>query len=246
MKKVLYLFILSLILTSCLEYNEKMKINSDRSGELTFAFGINQSFFEMGDKNKELKDFNEEKLKESYSKQKGIKLLSSKSFVENGIRWIEISLQFESVDALNKVNKDSTDNNFIGTIKLYEDDQNHLVYERSLGKVGSDSNSVDSELTKGLFDAMIGKYEWKYELTLPGKIISANTDFKNIDQSNNKVFWKYSLSSINSSSVMKVVYQKPSSINLTMILLLVILSIVLGIVLLVLIKKKKDDNVLRT
>ena len=71
MKKLFVFALLSLFLVSCIEYHEKMKLNYNGSGELTFAFGLNEALINMGgNDNKDLQDFSEDKIKESYKNKR--------------------------------------------------------------------------------------------------------------------------------------------------------------------------------
>ena len=132
MKKLLVFSLVSLLFVSCIEYHEKMKLNSDGSGEITFAIGVSESFFNMGSQSDELKNFDENKIKESYIAKKGIKFLGIKSYSQDGNKFIEVKLGFESLQLLMDSSKDSTQQTMIGELSLMEDANGNFVFTRKL------------------------------------------------------------------------------------------------------------------
>lgn len=245
MKKIILFSVLVFVVAGCIEYQEKMKINNDGSGEITFAIGINESFFQMGGESPEMKEFDENKLKEKFQNQKGIKFTGSKTYSKEGNRWIEVQLAFDSVNDLMNASRDSTGQDIIGNISLKEDKDGNMVFERILSTKndGEKTDSASTDLGNGMMEAMFGQYKWKYELTVPGNIISSNAQENDIDRSTNTVKWALSLMSLSKSKTLTVVYSTGSSSNITYILLIVIACLVLGFVLLALLKRKKDIDV---
>ncbi len=236
MNKVILFILIAFLTTACLEYKEKMKINEDGSGEIKFALGINVSFFDENKNSNDLKDFNESKIKEKYSNKKGIKCTGSRSYAEAGSRWIEIDLEFDSIEDLMEASKDSSNLGMIGQIRLSEDKNGNMVFERKI-------SSSEKDSTDNLFKAMFSNYKWIYELILPGNIVSTNAAENDIDKKNNSVKWYYNLASLNSSPAMVVVFQRNSSTNYILLIFLVVGAIALALVLLYLLKLKKDDEV---
>ena len=243
MKRVFLFCLLTALLTSCLEYKEKMKIEKSGSGEVTFSIGISESLFNMNKDSSGVNEFDESKLKEKYSKSDGIKFLSSRTYSDAGNKWIEIKLGFDSLEKLVKASNDSSSQGMIGQISLKENKEGDMVYERILSNNQSGNDSTGDEIGKGIMESMFGGYKWTYEITLPGKIISTNAEPSNVDQDNNTVKWIIPMASLSKSASMKVTYEKSSAINLTLVFLLVIAAIALASVLLYLLKRKKDEDV---
>ena len=230
MKKYFLAVILLFILSSCIDYHEKMKLNYDGSGTITFAVGINQSLFGGMADSSNFKDFDESKIKEQYSGKKGIKFLGSRTYTQDGNKWVEINLSFESLQALNEANKDSMQQGMMGTINLSEDASGNMVFTRKLlAKPGSaEKDSAGSELANGMMQMMFGNYKWKYELTLPGKIISTNAAQNDVDYKTNAVKWTMSLASLASAQEMTVTFEKASKVNLTLVILGVLIVMILA------------------
>ena len=230
MKKYFLAALLLFVLSSCIDYQEKMKLNYDGSGTITFAVGVNQSLFGGIADSSNFKDFDESKIKEQYSGKKGIKFLGSRTYTQDGNKWVEINLSFESLQALNEANKDSMQQSMMGTINLSEDASGNMVFTRKLlAKPGStEKDSVGSEFADGMMQMMFGNYKWKYELTLPGKIISTNAAQNDVDYKTNTVKWTMSLASLASAHEMIVTFEKASKVNMTLVILGVLIVMILA------------------
>lgn len=100
MKRLFAITFLSILPVSCIQYHEKMKLNSDGSGEITFAIGVSESFLNLGGSGNELQNFDEDKIKGSFSNKEGIRVANSRTYTQDGNRWVEIKLGFESLHLL--------------------------------------------------------------------------------------------------------------------------------------------------
>ena len=244
MKKyfILAILILSSMLISCIEYTEKMILNNNGSGEITFAVGLSEELLNFDDGKMQSNDFNEEKIKENYEGKEGIKVLGSRSYSKDGNRWIEVSLEFDSIENLQNASKDSSNNGMIGEMSLTENENGNWVFNR---KISNDNNKEeDSDNSTNMMNMMFSKYEWQYELILPSKIISTNAKEEDVDTENKSVKWKFNLAGLSSNNVMTVVFEKHESTNNTAYVVVgAILLIALAAAALNLAKKKKPESV---
>lgn len=211
------------ILSGCLDYKEKMKLNSDLSGEIQFSIGISEQLFNLGSNSPEMKDFNEEKLKENYSKKEGIRFISSRSYSEAGNRWIEVKIAFEDIEHLMSATEDSTQKGMTGQISLIEKDNGEIVFTRNIFGNESEKDTTADDLSKGMMNMMFGNLSWKYELIVPGEIISSNAD--SIVQSTNTVYWSFPLSSLSERKLMSVTFVNTKSSELIKYLAAIIIFI---------------------
>ena len=239
MKNFLIIFVLTFLIAGCLEYHEKMNLNNDGSGKITFAVGISESLFNMGGGHSALQDFSDVKIKETYSNKKGIKFLGSRTYSEEGDRWIEIKLSFESVAALNEANNDSIQHSMLGKITLKQDRNGNMVFERIVANKNPvpESDSSSNSIGNGVMEMMFGQYKWKYELTLPGKIISTNAQESDVGKSTNTVKWTISMASLSHPANLSVTFEKKTEYNLTLIILAMLAVITLGLIFLFRIRK---------
>ncbi len=236
-KNGLSLIVLTILLFGCLDYKEKMKLNSDLSGELTFSIGISEQLLSFGNKSPELEEFDESKLKENYSAKKGIKFVSSRSYNESGNRWIELKLKFENIDDLMRANEESEKQDMIGKISITKDEEGNFVFSRELVGNGIPPDTTSDEFSKNIADMMFGNYTWKYELILPGKVISSNAD--TVLQNTNTVQWSIPLSSISNQKVMTVTFTKGQFLDVAKTIAAIVIVIAFAIFIYQVLKKRK-------
>lgn len=194
--------IIFLIFTSCLQYSEKMKLNHDGSGEITFAIGMNNEIFNLGKGKFELDNFNADSIKKNYLNKKGIKFLNSRTFVNNNIRWIEITLKFDSIENLNSITDDTTQSGMFGIISLTKDKDGNIIFSRKIYPVSKEK--LTDEESK-IFSLIFSQYKWNYELQLPSKIISSNAHEVKIDS--NIARWSFSLASLYTEKNLNVTFE---------------------------------------
>lgn len=228
MQKYVIAVFLLLFLSSCIEYHEKMKLNSDGSGTITFAVGINQQLFGGMADSSAFKDLDTSNIKKEYSSKRGIKFVGSRTYTEDGSKWVEITLSFESIQALNEANTDSMQQSMMGTMNLSQDANGNMVFSRKLLPKSGSEEKDSSGLASGMMQMMFGNYKWRYELTVPGTIVSTNAAQNDIDHKTNTVKWIVPLASLASPYEMTVTFEKASKVNLTLIILgvLVVVSLV--------------------
>jgi len=229
------------IFSSCIDYTEKMKLNNDGSGEITFAVGMSESLINMSGNANDKNDFNEEKIKQNYSNKPGIEIVGSRSFVKDGNSWIEISLKFDSVENLQNASKDSSTLGMMGNISIKENENGNWVFTRKISEPNSQKESND-ETNNGMLKLMFSKYRWQYELVLPSKIISTNADEKNVNPEKNTVSWNFDLSSLANGQVMTVTYEKIKTTSYVYVIIGALLLILLSAAALNLTKKKKLET----
>lgn len=244
MKRLFAIITLSILLISCIQYQEKMKLNSDGSGEITFSVGVSESFFSLGGQSGEIKNFDENNIKKNFADKRGIELLNSRTYTQDDNRWVEIKLGFESLQLLMESSKDSSQQAMIGELSLKEDAKGNMVFTRKISKSDSSENndSTSDEIGTGMMEMMFGQYKWKYELIVPGKIISSNAEPKDIDHNTNTVRWTLSMASLSQTSIMSVTYEKAGNVNLTLIILGFIAIIVLAVMFYLSVTKKNKKE----
>lgn len=239
MMKILALIaylIIFLILESCIEYSEKMKLNDNGSGEITFAIGINREILSLGFGRDEFKNFNEDSIKKNFSNKEGVEFINSRTFVKNNNRWIEVKLKFDSIEKLRLLN-DSTQNGMIGFISLTKDQEGNLSYTRKIFPY----NRQNEQEENGILALMFSQYKWTYELKLPSNIISTNAH--EIDNNTNTAKWTFSLSSLASEKQMVVVFEHKKEYYLIYLFIAGFILASFVAVYFIMTKKKKQKDV---
>lgn len=217
-----------LVLESCIEYSEKMKLNNDGSGELTFAIGINKEIFSLSEARNEFKNFNEDSLKKQF--KDGIEFIGSRTYMKDNNRWVEVKLKFDSMQKLQTLAKDSTQNGMIGFISLTKDKKGNWIYTRKIFPNKFDTNQ-GNDRNLGLLTLIFSQYKWTYELILPSKVISTNAHEVNNDS--NTLKWVFSLSSLTSEKQMFAAFEYKREIKLIHIFvagIVLVLFIVLNLI----------------
>ncbi|MFH1196907.1 MAG: hypothetical protein V1720_14505 [bacterium] len=241
MKKLILLstLVIFIALSGCIRYNEKMKLNSDGSGELTFAIGISEEILNMGGGQNGFDEFDENKIKEDYTKKDGVKYVSGKTFSKDGNKWIEVTLQFDSVEKLAAASQDSSKKGMIGVISLKEENGN-WVFTRSISE-DKDTGQTDSAdaANQNMMNMMFAQYNWEYELTLPSKIISTNAVAENVNHSTNTVKWVFSMANLSSAQTMTVVFEKQAAASSNLLIIVIVVVVILIILAFVFLRKKK-------
>ena len=238
-KQILIFIILCFGLIGCIEYKEKMKLNSDSSGTITFSIGMNEDILTMGNKNAEIDDFNEEELKKAFKGKEGISLIDSRTYTKDGNRWIEITLDFDSVEKLEKASRDSSGHGIIGDISLVKNENGKWVYTRKILGRGSELSNETDTTSNGMMAMMFSQYKWRYELVLPSKIISTDADKTDIDNNTNTIKWTYSLASLTSGRTMTATFENKNYTNVFYIIGGGIILLLLSISAFMLNRKKK-------
>ena len=242
------LLLLPLILFGCLQYEEKMKLNSDGSGEVVSSIGINASIFSLSNDSTSYKGFNKASIIKQFEHKKGIKVIGTSRETKDEIVWIRVNLSFDSLEDLVKAAGDSSEYSMLGKMTLKENENGNYVFEREIGdyKTDKDNEDTEDEIGKGMLGAMFGQYKWTYELTLPGKIISTNLKESQIDRGNNQIKLSYSLVNLDKAQPIKIVFEKGNRLNVWMFLLLLAVASTLGYYIFYLLRNKKDTKVAAT
>lgn len=236
-KNGLSLIVLTFILFGCLDYKEKMKLNSDLSGEMVFSVGINEQLLSLGGPNNELEKFDENTIKENYSNKKGIRFISGRTYSEEGNKWIEIKIAFERIEDLIAATVDSTQKGMIGEISITENAEGNYVFVRKLFGSESLEDSTSEEFSKDMMEMMFGNYKWKYELILPSEIITSNAD--QIEESTNTAKWTFSLSSVSTQKTMTVTFSKDQFLDVDKTIAAIVIVIAFAIFIYLVLRKRK-------
>ena len=195
MKRLLLLILPFLLVLSCIEYEEEMWVNKDGSGKIKMKISMPQFLAEYDTEGEGISSFDEENVKKKIEEIDGLTLIESKSYEENEKNVIEMVVKFDSFEILEKANEEEDNQLFIGDIKMEKDEDDRIVFKRTISMEDSSKSEADKESEK-LMAAMLGQYKFSYMVHFPNKVIEANTSDDNIDQKSNTVKWTFSLASI--------------------------------------------------
>lgn len=183
MKRLLVLAVVFVVfLTGCVQYNEELVLNRNGSGKLTSKMGItdmDQMFGMFDEDDVSEEEYDEEEL--PVEDIPGIKVISAREYTEDGVDWTDVTLEFETLEALSQ-GFSSEDFVPVGNIS-FEREGINLVYRRvlpNLTRYSEEELEMDEMMGMGMSMQMLtmfmGDAYWVYEVTLPGRIIDSNAD----------------------------------------------------------------------
>ena len=116
MKKLYWgiIIVLTILSNGCFEVKQKMSINEDGSGNLVIKMGMAEQMFAMAAANPDGQSddlfniFNEDSLRNDFESIDGINVKETKSYLENESKWVEINLDFDSIESLSNYSDGDT------------------------------------------------------------------------------------------------------------------------------------------
>ena len=227
-KKNLIILLTCIVFSSgCFEYEESTIINNDGSGLMNIKYSIQEK---LADGNPSQDGgippgmFNEDSLKLDFESASGVKVNSIKSYVENEMKFMEIIVKFDSFESFSQ--SDMSGGGFIGQMSLTDNGDGNLLFEREVCIGICDEEEEENPNKEGMV-RMLASFNWNYTVKFPTKIISANT---NIDEKNNSASWNFNMGSVlEENQVMQATFVNPepndgktSNLGPLLILLLVL------------------------
>jgi len=206
-----FFLLITLLITSCVKYNDTIVFNEDFSGTDTIEFYISNVILDT-DAGRELVQ-NFKKMKEDKN-LKGIKLIEKK--VENlgSETKFTIKLQFSSLDALNKLtNSDKENSKLNETFKLVEEND-YFKYTRTITPTSKDENKPKTEAdiaAENLAKMVLAEYVWTFKVKFPYEVVKTNGNLK---EDKKTVEWKYDVYTLVEKGVkMEALVKKPSLLD---------------------------------
>ena len=214
----------TLLASGCFEVEESMVINKDGSGVMKIKYNVAAQLANgnAGPDNAIPPGmFDEDSLKIDFESADGVEVTNIKSYIENDKKFMEITVEFDSFENFSE--SDMSGGGFIGEMTLSEDGNGNLLFEREVCMDVCDEEKEETPNAEGMAK-MLAAFNWTYEIKFPTKIISANT---NINENNNSVTWTFTMGSVAlENQIMTATFINPGSdetSNLGIILLLLIL-----------------------
>jgi hypothetical protein len=185
------ILILTLLLSSCIEYREELWLESDDSGHLTFEIGLPLHTIMDED---EISDLSIVALCDTVE---GLKVTAHSTYIIEDVTWLHIELEFDDILLLNEI-----ENEWFGEISITEDEKGSRILKRYITM--SDTINVSSNsFGKILKIAMLGQYSWIYTMHFPDELYETNAPIARTDTLNNTAIWEYNLASlINDQKIM--------------------------------------------
>ena len=205
-KGLLMLAVLPLMI-GCVEYEEEMCINEDGSGSIAAKLGFSEflggliGFFDRG-------FFNEEELFNEFDSLDGIEVKDKDAYYKGGRRWVEIVLNFDSVEDLSRLRHHDEIPVILGRIRYDQESKREFSYRRDLDvNITSDSDDEKDSENENIVEILSG-YEWKYTVHFPGKILDTNGEIVQKSGKESIVSWVFPLAELDEESFQMEAYFK--------------------------------------
>jgi len=205
MKKAFLLSIIAvpLLFTGCLEYSEEIWFKNDMSGTIKMDIVIEQKLVDLTKEAKrEDNIFSLKGIQNRFGALEGITLVDATIDTAGDNRHTSITLDFDSLESLNKISNTGKKTDFLGSIEVIMTDS-LVTYTRTV--VMSD----DAKNT--MIDKYMEQFIWSYTVHFPNKVLEVNRTVSSFDTSNNTATWEYTLADLmKNSRTMKAVFAAPS------------------------------------
>ena len=170
----MHTFVLALavpILGGCVEYRESLVIERDESGTVVMAIGVNEALLRAVEV-AESGMYDPASALTALQAQPGLQVIESRTETREGTRWLHLMLTFESLAALNGIDRIEHYRGLFGSVALTEDAAGQRVLTRTVHADLPDE--VAQSFLPSLLAPMFAGYPWSYEVRFPAKVVDSN------------------------------------------------------------------------
>ena len=180
-----------LVLGGCVEYRESLVLERDESGTLAMAIGVNETLLRAAAV-AESGLYDPEAALAALRAQPDLQIIESRTETREGTRWLHLVLTFESVAALNGVNRIEQYRGLFGTIALTENAAGQQVLTRTIQ--ARLPEKIEGSFLPSLIAPMVAGYPWSYEMRFPARVVESNGEAAGGPDGDAKVVrWRFSL-----------------------------------------------------
>ena len=187
----LALAITVLILGGCVEYRESLVLERDGSGTVVMAIGVKDALLratEVAD----AEMYDPVSAVTTLQGQQGLQIIESRTETREGTRWFHLALTFDSLDALNGIDRVEQYRGLFGKILLTENSAGQQVLTRTIH--ANLPEKVGESFLPSLIAPMFAGYPWSYEVRFPAKVLVANGETDpGADGDAKVVRWRFNL-----------------------------------------------------
>ena len=170
-------FVLSLFLSGCVNYDQKTELKSDGSGTMKIHYWTGMKNFSMGTTLGKF-EFDETKAKGKYtSGNTEVKSIKVEDNLEDSTKHVNIELSFKDINKLGDAK------GFDGVLATWKEESDGMKLTYTLLKDSSAAGNMGAS-----------DYKITYEFDMPGEIISTNGK-----KDGQKVTWDYKVSDLKSN-----------------------------------------------
>lgn len=160
-----------LVLGGCVEYRESLVLERDGSGTVVMAIGVKEALLRAAEV-AESEMYDPASTLDTLRAQQGLQVIESRTETREGTRWLHLVLTFESLAALNGVDRIEQYRGLFGHFLLAENSAGQRVLTRTI-RADLPEKIRESFLTS-LLAPMFAKYPWSYEVRFPSRVVESN------------------------------------------------------------------------
>ena len=161
-----------LFAAGCITYEERLVLESDRSGALTIDVVVPEQIITLSEKaGRDDNIFSLEGITRRFTGVEGIRLLeASVTSLDGGRRAVRIGIGFDTPEAFGRISTvRGGDTGFLGMLTLIRED-GALRYRRTM------TMRDTTRTPTGMYEKQFREYPWRYTVRLPGRITDSNAD----------------------------------------------------------------------
>ena len=205
MKRAFLLIVITvpILFAGCLEYSEEIWFKNDMSGTIKMDIVIEEKLAGLNEQaNREDNIFSLEGIRNRFGAIAGIKLVVATIDTVGDNRHTSITLDFDSLESLNKISNAGKKTDFLGNIEVIMTDS-LVTYTRTV--------VMSDDAKTAMIDQYMEQFIWSYTVHFPNKVLEVNRTVSAFDTSNNTVTWEYTLADLmKNPRTMKAVFVAPS------------------------------------
>ena len=162
-----------LVLGGCVEYRESIVLERDESGTVVMAIGVREGLLRAAEV-AESGMYDPASALDALRMLPGLQIVESRAEARDGTRWLHLVLTFESLAALNAINRIEQYRSLFGTVALTENDAGQQVLTRTVR--ARLPEALGESFLPSLIAPVIAGYPWTYEMRFPARVVESNGD----------------------------------------------------------------------
>ena len=180
-----------LILGGCVEYRESLVLERNGSGTVVMAIGVKEALLRAAEV-AESGTYDPASALSALRAQPGLQIVESRTETREGTRWLHLVLTFESLAALNGIDRIEQYRGLFGNVVLTENAAGQRVLTRTIH--ARLPEKIGKSFLPSLIAPVFARYPWSYEVRFPSKVVESNGEAATDPEGGEKVVrWRFNL-----------------------------------------------------
>ena len=179
-----------LILGGCVEYRESLVLERDESGTVVMAIGVSEALLRAAEV-AESGLYDPASVPTALQAQQGLQVIESRTGTREGTRWLHLVLAFDSLAALNGIDRIQQYRGLFGAVALSENASGQRVLTRTIH--ARLPEKIGKSFLPSFIAPMLARYPWSYEVRFPAKVLESNGEPAGGEGDAQLVRWRFNL-----------------------------------------------------